>query len=47
MGGDLRVLVGHHVAVLCSCTLMLSALVSVDGMGGDIRVIYGHHVAVL
>ncbi len=34
MGGDLRVIVGHH-----SCTVMLSALVSVEGMCGDLRVI--------
>jgi hypothetical protein len=36
-----------HSWTSCSCTLMLSTLVSVEGMGGDVRVIVGHHVAAL
>ena len=37
---------GHSVTS-CSCTLMVRALISVEGMGGDIRVIVGHHVVAL
>jgi hypothetical protein len=43
---DVFISMGHNWTS-CSCNVMLSAFIYVEGMGGDLRVIIGHHVAVL